>query len=60
MNTTVEHCPGFQTNKYLKMVTCHCPQCEKEIEIFSDEVDKVHRCEGCGSRVDLSGIKLED
>jgi len=60
MTTTQEHCPGFQAHKYLKVFKCSCPECDKEIEIFSDEIDKTHKCDGCGTAVDIAKCDLED
>lgn len=45
-------CPGFESNKSLAEVTIKCPQCGKEIEIFSDELDKVHKCPACAAQID--------
>ncbi len=42
--TTPQHCPGFEDFKNLSAFNCKCPNCGKEIEIFSDEFDKKHRC----------------
>lgn len=47
-----EHCPGFSANKSLSPVMLICPGCKKEIEIFSDEMDKVVSCPQCSEKVD--------
>ena len=38
--TTPAHCPGFENFRKLSAFTCNCPECGKEIEIFSDEFDR--------------------
>jgi len=45
-------CPGFESNKSLSEVTIRCPQCGKEIDIFSDELDKQHKCPACAAQID--------
>lgn len=42
------NCPGFEQFKHLQPFTCKCPNCGKEREIFSDEFDRKHICNGCG------------
>ncbi len=59
MTTTPQHCPGFQNFKNLKVFTCKCPECGKEVEIFSDEFDKALNCKGCGKPIDFSQCALE-
>ena len=34
--TTPQHCPGYTDFKNLKVVSCKCTNCGKEMEIFSD------------------------
>jgi ribosomal protein S27E len=46
--STPKHCPGFANFKHLKSFFCKCPQCDEEIEIFSDEFDREHKCKKCG------------
>ena len=46
--STPKSCPGWQKFKHLTSFECKCPECGKEIEIFSDEFDKAQRCTGCG------------
>ncbi len=58
MNTP-QHCPGFETFKDLQSFTCNCPNCGKEIEIFSDEFDKKHICRGCRQEVDFTKCTLK-
>lgn len=59
MTTTPQHCPGFESFRNLKSFTCKCPECSAEIEIFSDEFDKTHKCKSCGKPVDFTQCKLE-
>jgi len=59
METTPQHCPGFESNKTLKSFSCKCPSCGEEKEIFSDEFDKPHKCDGCGKPIDFTQCKLE-
>ena len=44
---TDQHCPGFESNKTLNEVTVKCPDCGKEIAIFSDELTKKVKCPAC-------------
>ena len=57
--STPQHCPGFQNFKTLKSFTCKCPNCGQEKEIFSDEFDRTHVCEGCNEQIDFTQCKLE-
>ena len=57
--TTPRHCPGFEQFKSLKSFTCKCPGCGQAQEIFSDEFDKAHVCEGCGEQIDFTQCTLE-
>jgi uncharacterized protein (DUF983 family) len=57
--TTPQHCPGFEAFKNLKSFACKCPECGKEMEIFSDEFDRKHVCEACGKPIDFTQCKLE-
>ena len=56
--TTPQHCPGFQQFKNLRSFNCKCANCGKEIEIFSDEFDKKHRCKQCGQEIDFTKCQL--
>jgi len=56
--STPQHCPGFEEFKHLKSFTCKCPQCQEEIEIFSDEFNKPHTCKKCGKAIDFSQCTL--
>ena len=47
-----QHCPGFENNKTLSEVTLQCPDCSKTFDIFSDELEKTHRCPACQASVD--------
>jgi hypothetical protein len=57
--STPQHCPGFQNFKTLKSFTCNCPNCAKEVEIFSDEFDRTHVCSSCNQEIDFTQCKLE-
>jgi len=57
--STPQHCPGFQNFKTLKSFMCKCPNCGKEIEIFSDEFDKPHVCTDCNQEIDFTQCTLE-
>jgi ribosomal protein S27E len=59
MESTPRHCPGFETFKHLSAFECKCPNCGHEVEIFSDEFDKPHKCKGCGQPIDFSKCTLE-
>ncbi len=52
--STPQHCPGFQQFKDLKSFTCKCPDCDEEVEIFSDEFGKTHKCKKCGVEIDFN------
>jgi rRNA maturation endonuclease Nob1 len=54
MTTTPQHCPGFEQFKSLKSFMCKCPNCSAEMEIFSDEFDKAHKCASCGKPVNFT------
>ncbi|MDM8537452.1 hypothetical protein QUF70_11900 [Desulfobacterales bacterium HSG17] len=56
--STPTHCPGFEQFKNLQSFSCKCPNCEKEIEIFSDEFDKPHKCKDCGKEIDFQQCTL--
>uniref|UniRef100_A0A7C4RP66 Uncharacterized protein n=1 Tax=Desulfatirhabdium butyrativorans TaxID=340467 RepID=A0A7C4RP66_9BACT len=56
--STPQHCPGFEQFKHLKSFTCKCPQCQEEVEIFSDEFNKTHTCKKCGKEIDFSQCTL--
>jgi len=57
--TTPQHCPGFESYKNLKSFECKCPNCGKEIEVFSDEFDKKHICKGCNQEIDFTQCTIE-
>ncbi len=57
--TTPQHCPGYEQHKNLKSFECKCPNCGKEKEIFSDELDKKHFCKGCGQEIDMTQFTPE-
>ena len=59
MSTTPQHCPGYEQFKSLKSFNCKCPSCGQSKEIFSDEFDKTHRCQGCGEEIDFTQCTLE-
>lgn len=54
-----QHCPGFESNKSLSEVKVKCPDCGQEKEIFSDEVGKQVKCDGCSSTFDSAACKVE-
>ncbi len=56
---TPRDCPGFEKLKHLSSFMCTCPQCKKEVEIFSDEFDKEHHCKGCGNKIDFTKCELD-
>ena len=57
--TTPQHCPGYEQLKSLKSFECKCPNCGKEIEIFSDEFDREHTCKDCGQKIDFTKCSIE-
>ncbi|WP_028322338.1 hypothetical protein [Desulfatiglans anilini] len=57
--TTPAHCPGFQSFRNLTSFTCKCPECGKEVEVFSDEFDRPHKCKGCGNPIDFTRCSIE-
>ncbi len=57
--TTPQHCPGYEQHKNLKSFECTCPNCGKEKEIFSDELDKKNFCKGCGQEIDMTQFTSE-
>ncbi len=57
METTLQHCPGFERHRNLESCSCECPNCGNIIEIFSDEFDKQHYCKGCDNKIDGSKLK---
>jgi hypothetical protein len=59
MVSTPKHCPGFEQFKHLTTLSCRCPICGKDKEIFSDEFDKAHICSGCGKEIDFTKCSLE-
>lgn len=56
---TPQHCPGFQNFKNLTAFTCNCPECGEQIEIFSDEFDRAHKCPSCDKPVDFTQCSIE-
>lgn len=56
--TTPQHCPGYANFKNLKSFACNCPSCGAEKEIFSDEVDRPHKCAKCGKPIDFTQCTL--
>ena len=45
-------------SKNLSSFNCKCPNCGKEIEIFSDEFDKKHICKDCNQEIDFKKCEL--
>lgn len=56
--TLPKDCPGFEQFKNLSSVECACPECGREIEIFSDEFEKPQVCPGCKKPIDFSKCQL--
>lgn len=56
--TTPTHCPGFENFRHLSSFSCKCPNCDQEVEIFSDEFDKEKFCPGCKSKIDFTQCTL--
>jgi len=54
-----QHCPGFESNKTLNEITIKCPDCGKEMEIFSDEANKEIKCSSCSSMIDPATCKVD-
>ncbi len=57
--STPQHCPGFTDLKHLKTFNCKCPSCGQAKEIFSDEFDRPHVCDGCGQQIDFTQCTLD-
>ena len=56
--STPQHCPGYANFKTLQSFACKCPECGKEVEIFSDEFDREHKCKQCGVVIDFTQCEL--
>lgn len=52
--TTPTHCPGFENFRNLSSFLCRCPECGAEMEIFSDEFNREHKCTKCRQPVDFT------
>jgi len=52
--STPKSCPGWEQLKNLSSFECKCPNCGKDMEIFSDEFDKEHSCPKCHMRIDFT------
>jgi hypothetical protein len=59
MNTPSSHCPGFESFRDLKSFICKCHNCGMEMEIFSDEFDRQHKCKGCHEQLDFSKCEYQ-
>ncbi len=57
--TDTQRCPGKELNKTLQSYICKCPECGKENEIFSDELNKTQKCTACGVVLDTSQCTLD-
>jgi uncharacterized protein (DUF983 family) len=57
--STPKHCPGFENFKNLQSFTCKCPKCDEPKEIFSDEFEKIHKCDKCGEEIDFTSCTYE-
>ena len=51
--STFNRCPGLEQLKNLESFTCKC-KCGALIEVFSDELEKKHKCARCGNEMDFS------
>lgn len=58
MTDSTQHCPGYEANKNLKSFKCKCGVCGLENEIFSDEMDRTHKC-SCGAKLDFSKCQMD-
>jgi ribosomal protein S27E len=56
---TNQHCPGFESNKTLNAVKVKCPECGKEVELFSDEMEKNAKCSACKATFDPKTCKTK-
>ncbi|MFV0436818.1 MAG: hypothetical protein ACK5PS_05430 [Desulfopila sp.] len=54
-----QHCPGFEANKTLSEVKVKCPDCAKEFDVFSDEMESKVKCPACGSRFDPKNCTVD-
>ncbi len=54
-----QHCPGFESNKTLAEIKIKCPECGRESEIFSDEMDKKITCAGCKTQLDPAKCRVD-
>jgi hypothetical protein len=59
MTDSTQHCPGLQTAKTLKSLMCKCESCGAEKEIFSDELDRPQKCDGCGVVLDVKKCRID-
>ncbi len=56
--STPQHCPGYADFKNLKALVCKCAKCGQEKEIFSDEFDRPHTCNGCGEAINFAECEV--
>jgi len=56
--TEAQRCPGNELNKNLQTCICKCLVCDKENEIFSDELNKAQKCIACGVALDTNKCTL--
>ncbi len=54
-----QHCPGFESNKSLAEIKIKCPECGRESEIFSDELEKKITCAGCKNTFNPAKCKVD-
>jgi predicted RNA-binding Zn-ribbon protein involved in translation (DUF1610 family) len=59
MADSTQHCPGLESHKSLKSLICKCDSCGAEKEIFSDELNREHRCDECGAVVDFKKCQVD-
>ena len=57
--STPQHCPGFENFKTLTSFICKCPNCNNEVEIFSDEFDKNYKCKSCKVDIDFTKCVID-
>ena len=57
--TTQAKCPGNELNKSMETLSCKCPSCGKENEIFKDEINRKYLCVKCGKALDTSACQLD-
>ncbi len=54
----LKSCSDYADFRSLKSQVVSCPHCSRAHEVFSDELDQLHVCKGCGETIDLHGLDL--